>query len=59
METGMAADDDVSEFPFPLGRVAQPREVANLLLWLGSEKSSYCTGADFLIDGGVLAGMVG
>ena len=59
MQTGMAGEDEVSEFPFPMGRIAQPREVANLLLWLGSEKSSYCTGADYLADGGVLAGMVG
>jgi 3alpha(or 20beta)-hydroxysteroid dehydrogenase len=59
MQTGMAADDDITELPFPLGRISMPLEVANLILWLGSQKSSYCTGADFLIDGGALAGLIG
>lgn len=39
-----------------LGRVGQPREIAELVLWLASEASSFCTGAEFVIDGGALAG---
>lgn len=40
----------------PLGRIGEPQEVARLVAFLMSEDSSYCTGADFVIDGGLLAG---
>ncbi len=40
----------------PLGRIGQPAEVAELVVWLASDASSYCTGAEFVIDGGYLAG---
>ena len=39
----------------PLGRTAQPEEVANLALFLASDESSYSTGSEFLIDGGLNA----
>lgn len=39
----------------PLGRVGQPTEVADLVVFLGSDESTYITGAEFVIDGGVLA----
>jgi 3alpha(or 20beta)-hydroxysteroid dehydrogenase len=42
----------------PLARVGQPEEVAQLMVFLASDESSYCTGAEFLIDGGMLAGVV-
>ena len=41
-----------------LPRVGQPEEVASLALFLASDESSYSTGAEFLIDGGMLAGVV-
>ncbi len=40
----------------PLKRRGRPEEVATLLLFLISDESSYCTGAEFVIDGGMLAG---
>ena len=40
----------------PLGRIGQPEEVAELVVWLASDASAYCTGAEFAIDGGYLAG---
>jgi 3alpha(or 20beta)-hydroxysteroid dehydrogenase len=39
----------------PLGRVAAAEEVARLALFLASDESSYCTGAEFIIDGGISA----
>jgi 3alpha(or 20beta)-hydroxysteroid dehydrogenase len=36
----------------PLGRIAQPEEVARLALFLACDDSSYCTGSEFVIDGG-------
>lgn len=41
----------------PLGRVGTPEEVAELAAFLASEKSAFCTGGDYLVDGGLLAGI--
>ena len=40
----------------PLGRIADPREIANCVLFLASEESSFVTGAPLIVDGGGLAG---
>mgnify|MGYP001816810327 FL=1 len=37
----------------PLGRVADPEEVARLALYLVSDESSYSTGSEFVVDGGI------
>ena len=39
----------------PLKRVAEPEEVSNLVLYLASDESSYSTGSEFVIDGGMTA----
>jgi 3alpha(or 20beta)-hydroxysteroid dehydrogenase len=40
----------------PLGRAGTTHEVAELVLFLASPRSSYLTGSDFAVDGGMLAG---
>ncbi|GJH16535.1 SDR family oxidoreductase [Caballeronia novacaledonica] len=37
----------------PLGRVGDPDEVAKVVLFLGSEESSFVAGAEFFVDGGL------
>jgi 3alpha(or 20beta)-hydroxysteroid dehydrogenase len=54
--------DDVMtavEGGIPIGRVADADDVARLALYLASDESSYSTGAEFVVDGGMTAGMGG
>jgi NAD(P)-dependent dehydrogenase (short-subunit alcohol dehydrogenase family) len=40
----------------PVGRLGQPREVADTVVWLLSAASSFTTGSEVLVDGGLIAG---
>ena len=42
----------------PLRRYGEPKEVARLMLFLGGDNSSFCTGGVYMVDGGVSAGQV-
>lgn len=37
----------------PMGRMAQPDEIAHLAVYLASDESAYATGANFIADGGI------
>jgi len=39
----------------PMGRMGKPEEVANMILFLASGESSFTTGAEFTVDGGLTA----
>ncbi|HUB71617.1 MAG TPA: SDR family oxidoreductase [Acidimicrobiales bacterium] len=42
---------------YPLGRIARPAEIADAIVYLASPYSSFVTGADLRVDGGLLAGV--
>jgi 3-oxoacyl-[acyl-carrier protein] reductase len=41
----------------PLKRLGEPREVADAIVWLASERASYVTGQTILVDGGLYKGL--
>lgn len=40
----------------PLGRLGKPEEIGHLCVFLAADESSYATGAEFIADGGMIAG---
>ncbi|MDB5489270.1 MAG: 3-beta hydroxysteroid dehydrogenase, partial [Reyranella sp.] len=42
----------------PIGRMAEPQDLGELVLWLASDRSAFVTGAEFTSDGGVTAGLL-
>ena len=51
----MGAEVDSMAAMHPIGRVGEPHEVAEAVLWLCSDKSSFVTGTAQFIDGGFTA----
>jgi NAD(P)-dependent dehydrogenase (short-subunit alcohol dehydrogenase family) len=54
MNTRLEMVDLVEQFSrqIPLGRYAEPEEIAGPVVFLLSPAASYCTGVDLLVDGG-------
>jgi 3alpha(or 20beta)-hydroxysteroid dehydrogenase len=42
----------------PIPRIGRAEEIAGMMVFLASDESSFCTGAEYLVDGGALAGHV-
>ena len=39
----------------PMGRLAEPQEIADAVAWLASDRSSFVTGVPLPVDGGIMA----
>lgn len=54
---GGTMEDTIEEFgkSHPVGRVGTVEEVAELAVYLASDKAGFCTGGDYAIDGGLRA----
>lgn len=50
-----AAMHDAIVAAHPIGRLGRPEEVAELVVWLASERASFVSGACYPVDGGYLA----
>jgi 3-oxoacyl-[acyl-carrier protein] reductase len=40
----------------PVGRLGEPRDIANAYLWLASDEASFVHGATISVDGGIVLG---
>jgi NAD(P)-dependent dehydrogenase (short-subunit alcohol dehydrogenase family) len=40
----------------PLGRIGEPRDIANMVLFLASPEAEWITGQNYIVDGGLIAG---
>jgi meso-butanediol dehydrogenase / (S,S)-butanediol dehydrogenase / diacetyl reductase len=56
---GVSVEEAFARFgaAHPLGRIGEPEEVAELAAFLASDRAGFCTGGDYLIDGGLIAGI--
>ena len=57
---GVAAEDNAANYDatlalIPLGRMGEPLDIANMNLFLACDESKYITGAEFTVDGGMIA----
>jgi len=60
VKRGITAEQYVEEVvrDIPAGRFGDPEELANVIVFLGSEKASYVTGTTIAVDGGLHKGLL-
>jgi len=56
-KSGKSADPNSVTRTVPLGRFGKPEEIADTILFLASDRSAFTTGANFIVDGGIIAGI--
>jgi 3-oxoacyl-[acyl-carrier protein] reductase len=54
MTRGILGDEGINKLMqvVPIGRLAQPAEIATFVVWLASESNTYITGQNIAVDGG-------
>ena len=57
IETQMSARIDPDRLDIPLGRPGSPEDLAGTIVFLASDASSFTSGAEFVVDGGMIAGI--
>jgi 3-oxoacyl-[acyl-carrier protein] reductase len=59
-EAGITFDEALANMTqdIPLGRIGDPKEFADLVVFLASERSSYITGTTIQVDGGLVKGLL-
>ncbi|HVM64931.1 MAG TPA: glucose 1-dehydrogenase [Acidimicrobiales bacterium] len=51
-------DQQAFSASLPVPRAGVPEDISRMVLFLASDESAYCTGAEFVVDGGQTSGMV-
>ena len=57
IRTAMTTRIDPAHLEIPLGRPGDPSDVAGTIVFLASDASSFTSGAEFVVDGGMIAGI--
>ena len=57
-ETSFDEAISAMENDIPVGRIGRPEELANLIVFLASERASYITGTTIQVDGGLIKGLM-
>lgn len=57
IRTTMTDRIDPAHLDIPLGRPGQPEDLAGTIVFLASDASAFTSGAEFVVDGGMIAGI--
>jgi 3alpha(or 20beta)-hydroxysteroid dehydrogenase len=57
INTSMTSRIDPAHLDIPLGRPGEPEDLAGTIVFLAGDASSFTSGAEFVVDGGMIAGI--